>query len=212
MKENNKFKLKQRLKDIPYSLGAASLAIIFGLGQGIITMAGVAPVSKKTGKKMGIAGSVNWAIENSRDFVSDYIEIKKTLKDLTENNSRVILHRLQKKGLVEKKNNEFKLTFLGKRYFKKINEEISSRKKWDNKWRIVFFDIPEKLRKERAWLRFQLYGLGYQPLQKSVFLGKFSLTEDIFREIIIRKLNNFIRIITVGEIDDEKILETFNKN
>ena len=96
------------------------------------------------------------------------------------------------------------------RYFKKIKQNnIEKKKEWDGKWRIVMFDVPEKYRKERNWLRFQLFGFEYQQLQKSVFLGKWPLTEDFFSEIVKRKLNNFIRLITIGEIDDEKILKSF---
>jgi len=204
--------LKELLKDLPYSFGAASLAVILGIGQGVITVAGGIPMNKKIGKKMGIAGSTDWALRNSRDFISDYIDIKEILKNLTKNNSFVILNRLQNKGLVEKKDNKYILTFLGLKYFKRIKQKNSDReiKKWDGRWRVVMFDIPEKLRKERNWLRHQLYGLEYQLIQKSVFLGKWPLTEDFFNEIIERRLNNFIRLITVGEIDDEEILKSFN--
>ena len=204
--------LKELLKDLPYSFGAASLAVILGIGQGVITVAGGIPMNKKIGKKMGIAGSTDWALRNSRDFISDYIDIKEILKNLTKNNSFVILNRLQNKGLVEKKDDKYILTFLGLKYFKRIKQKNSDReiKKWDGRWRVVMFDIPEKLRKERNWLRHQLYGLEYQLIQKSVFLGKWPLTEDFFNEIIERRLNNFIRLITVGEIDDEEILKSFN--
>ena len=204
--------LKELLKDLPYSFGAASLAVILGIGQGVITAAGGIPINKKIGKKMGIAGSMDWAFRNSRDFISDYIDIKEILKNLTKNNSFVILNRLQNKGLVEKKDDKYILTFLGLKYFKRIKQKNSDReiKKWDGRWRVVMFDIPEKLRKERNWLRHQLYGLEYQLIQKSVFLGKWPLTEDFFNEIIERRLNNFIRLITVGEIDDEEILKSFN--
>ena|SRR3972149_558981 len=204
--------LKELLKDLPYSFGAASLAVILGIGQGVITVAGGIPMNKKIGKKMGIAGSTDWALRNSRDFISDYIDIKEILKNLTKNNSFVILNRLQNKGLVEKKDDKYILTFLGLKYFKRIKQKNSDReiKKWDGRWRVVMFDIPEKLRKERNWLRHQLYGLEYQLIQKSVFLGKWPLTEDFFNEITERRLNNFIRLITVGEIDDEEILKSFN--
>ena len=143
-------RIKEQLKDLPYSLGAASLAILFGVGRGII----------KTGEgilirdKMGVSGAFDWGMENSGDFISNYVEIKKAFKDLTENNSRVILYRLRKKGLIGKKNNEYKLTFLGLKYFKKIKQNnIKNKKEWDGKWRIVMFDIPEKIKKEREWLR-----------------------------------------------------------
>jgi len=200
-------RIKEQLKDLPYSLGAASLAILFGVGRGII----------KTGEgilirdKMGVSGAFDWGMENSGDFISNYVEIKKAFKDLTENNSRVILYRLRKKGLIGKKNNEYKLTFLGLKYFKKIKQNnIKNKKEWDGKWRIVMFDIPEKIKKEREWLRFKLFELEYRSFQKSVFIGKWPLSEELYKEIIDKKLKNHIRIITVGEIDDERIFSEFD--
>jgi hypothetical protein len=66
------------------------------------------------------------------------------------------------------------------------------------------FDIPEKMREKRDWLRNQLSNLEYKSLQKSVFIGKQPLEEVFFREIIDRNLHQYIRLVTVGEIDDEK--------
>ena len=71
---------------------------------------------------------------------------------------------------------------------------------------MVIFDIPEKKRDDRNWLRWQLIGYDYKLLQKSVFVGKQPLEENFYGEIIIRKLNPYIRLMTMGEIDDEKIL------
>ena len=200
--------LKEQLKDLPYDLGAASLAILFGVGNGFIkSLEGMLMINK-----MGPGGAFDWGMNNSRDFISDYLEIKKILKNLKENNSRVILHRLRQKNLIEKKNNQFKLTSLGVKYFNKllkINDKKES-KRWDGKWRIVMFDIPEKIKNERYWLRFKLFELGYKTLQKSVFIGKYPLTEELYKRILVKKLKNYIRIITVGEIDDENIFLKFN--
>ena len=71
------------------------------------------------------------------------------------------------------------------------------------------FDVPEKIKKEREWLRFKLFGLEYKPFQKSVFIGKWPLSKELYKEIIDKKLKNHIRIITIGEIDDEKIFSEF---
>lgn len=197
-------RIKEQFKDLPYSLGAASLAILLGVGQGII----------KTGEgilmsnRIGVGGAFDFGIGNSRDFISDYVEIKELLKNLKKNNTKVILYRLQQKGLIEKNNEQYKLTLLGLKYFKKIQKN-NKKKEWDGKWRIVMFDVPEKIKKERDWLRFKLFELEYKPFQKSVFIGKWPLSKELYKEIIDKKLKNHIRIITIGEIDDEKIFSKF---
>jgi CRISPR/Cas system-associated endoribonuclease Cas2 len=201
--------LKEQLKDLPYSLGAASLAILFDIGRGIFK-AGEGILEAKS-RKMGVGGAFDWGMKNSGDFVSDYFEIKMAIKNLTENNSRVILHRLEKKGLVEKSDRDYRLTSLGLKYFKKIKQSNDeNKKKWDSKWRIVSFDIPEKIKREREWMRFKLFEAGYKTLQKSVFIGKRPLSRELYKEILSRRLKDYIRIITFGENDDEEIFSKFN--
>ena len=99
-----------------------------------------------------------------------------------------------------------KIFFLSKEG-KKLFEYIGLRrkaldKKWDKKYRLVIFDIPEKKRVDRNWLRGELYLLHYTQLQESVFISKFSLTEDIIIEIQKRKMNKFVNYLLVDKIFD----------
>lgn len=50
---------------------------------------------------------------------------------------------------------------------------------WDRKWRLVILDIPEKQRLLRNKIRRILYRLGFQQIQKSVFVYPFECTEEI---------------------------------
>lgn len=126
---------------------------------------------------------------------------------LRENSARTILWRLEKKGLVNKSAKQYELTALGLsvvKTFQSSREEPEWR--WDGKWRVVMFDIPEKRREHRERLRRALIELEYEPIQKSVFIGKRPLAEDIYEEILAGGLRHCIHILTVGEIDDEKSL------
>ena len=133
----------------------------------------------------------------------DYYE---SLERMRKESLRTALWRLEKKGLLQRNRKETRLTTLGRALFKKAAKQQTDQK-WDGKWRIVAFDIPEKLRRERDWLRRQLHFLAYMPLQKSVFIGKFPLPEDTFREMQEYHLTDSVRLMTVGEIDDETLLE-----
>ena len=53
---------------------------------------------------------------------------------------------------------------------KLTKSKLRNRKKWDGKWRIVVFDIPEKKKAAREALRKKLKDLGFVELQK-VFLS-----------------------------------------
>ena len=50
------------------------------------------------------------------------------------------------------------------------NIKLKEAKKWDGKWQIVLFDIPENLKKSRDALRRLLKKTGFIEFQKSVFI------------------------------------------
>ena len=50
---------------------------------------------------------------------------------------------------------------------------------WDEKWRMVIFDIPENIKAARDALRFKLKKLGFHELQKSVFVYPFNCEDEI---------------------------------
>lgn len=53
-------------------------------------------------------------------------------------------------------------------------------RKWDGKWRILIFDIPEKRRHLRDMLRDRLVRLGFVNIQKSVWLTPYPC-DDVIR-------------------------------
>lgn len=59
------------------------------------------------------------------------------------------------------------------------NLTVDKPHKWDGKWRIVFFDIPEKKRKARNALREKLRDLGFCEMQKSVFVLPYECQDEI---------------------------------
>lgn len=89
-----------------------------------------------------------------------------------------------KTGYIEKviKNSEvyFRLTNLGE---EKIVRDFPilalQNNPWDRRWRIVVFDIPEKTRKTRDYLRAKLYELGFGMLQESVWITPFDIVADL---------------------------------
>lgn len=119
------------------------------------------------------------------------------------------IKRLQKQGIVKIENNKTFLSNLGRKLLEKIKiRNKTLNKKWDGKYRLVIFDIPEKKSITRNWLREELYLMNYSQLQKSVFVGKYLLTEDIIKDIKLRKIEKFVNYLLVDKIyDDSKILK-----
>lgn len=111
------------------------------------------------------------------------------------------LKRLRERGLIDFVSDEnlaYRLTNKGKQ--KAIWESVTIKdEKWDGKWRLVIFDIPEKRKQARNLLRSSLKEWGFVHWQKSVWATKANCT---------KALRNFIR--QVGIEDWVIVLESDN--
>lgn len=56
---------------------------------------------------------------------------------------------------------------------------VKPMRKWDNKWRIVIFDVPEKSKALRNFFRKRLKQLGFFRLQQSVFVHPYPCFDEI---------------------------------
>lgn len=106
-------------------------------------------------------------------------------KELKKASIAKALQRLREGGFVDfidDKELMLKLTDKGRE--KAILAQLQSPGgKWDGKWRIVIFDIPEKRRSARDLLRHNLKDWGFTPWQKSVWVAKKDCTK-LLREYI----------------------------
>lgn len=74
---------------------------------------------------------------------------------------------------------------------------------WDGKWRIVVFDVPERLRHGRNALREKLKELGFYELQKSVLVFPYSCEDEINFIIEYFRLRKYVRFGTLAVIDND---------
>lgn len=59
------------------------------------------------------------------------------------------------------------------------NMNIPRQKKWDKKWRVVMFDIPETKSKIRQEVSFKIKDIGMMAVQNSVFISPFPCKKEI---------------------------------
>lgn len=83
-------------------------------------------------------------------------------------------------------------------------EEIEIRRPvhWDGKWRIVMFDIPEKIKKVRDALRMHFKRMGFYEFQKSVFVHPYPCDKEIEYIMEFYGARRHIRFIVATEIDN----------
>lgn len=72
--------------------------------------------------------------------------------------------------------------------------------KWDEKWRLVIWDIPEKKKKVRDTLRFKLKYLGFTKLQDSVWFSKKNCTKELREYIRKIGISDWVKVIESDNI------------
>lgn len=91
----------------------------------------------------------------------------------------------------------------------KFNELKTKKDKWDNKWRVIFFDVPEKQRFARDVLRSKIKNLGFYELQKSVFVFPYKCENEIEFVIENYKMTKWVRFGVLEKIDNDVYLRKF---
>lgn len=79
-------------------------------------------------------------------------------------------------------------------------------KKWDSKWRIILFDIPENKKLARQALGKLLRKANCFPYQKSVFITPFECKKEVDFLGDYFEIRNHIFLITANEIENESRL------
>ncbi len=80
-------------------------------------------------------------------------------------------------------------------------------KKWDGKWRVVIFDIPEKHKGLRDVFRMRIGQLGLYQLQESVYVSPYSCFDEVefLRELY--GVSFTVRYIVASRIEDDEYLK-----
>lgn len=126
------------------------------------------------------------------------------------------IQRLDKQKLVEIDTQDgmqiVKITDNGRRKVLKfaLDElEIKKPKIWDEKWRLISFDLPEKLSKTRKILVEYLKAWGFYPLHKSVYLHAYPCSKEIEFLRSYLGISEYLRIFVVKEIENDKQFSSF---
>ncbi len=117
-----------------------------------------------------------------------------------------LIHRLKQDGLVKKresgKNGTLLITTKGKKLLASINKEYNlSPGKYvgieSEDLKIIAFDIPEEYRRKRGWLRGTLRNLGFTMLQKSLWIGNYTVPEEFLNDLQSKELIQYVHIFSV---------------
>ncbi len=138
-------------------------------------------------------------------------EVSKEWKNINNLSLRRAITTLYKSKLILEKENPdgtttMFLTEKGKEKAITFNIEtikIMSPKRWDKKWRLVVFDIPEKKRKARDALREVLKKMEFYEYQKSIFIHPYHCRDELDYIIEFFRMRPYVRLIVSEELDNE---------
>lgn len=123
------------------------------------------------------------------------------------------LNKLKREGLVLKKKDgvisRWIITNFGKKRLIKLKKDGANEKdkpvrrryeiKPSNSLTIVSFDVPERERKKRDWLRINLFNFGFSQLQKSVWMGRVGLPPAFLTDLKFYGLISCVHIFSVDK-------------
>lgn len=128
--------------------------------------------------------------------------------------ARMTFEKLRRKRLVEiketKKGTEMVLTESGrKRVLKYRIEDLSvpKPKKWDGKWRIIIFDVPEKYKEARHSLRQKFKEWNFYLLQKSVWVSPHDCRNEVDFLIEFWRISPHVRLIETATFDGDNFMK-----
>jgi len=115
-----------------------------------------------------------------------------------------LISKLKREGLIEG-NRKLKITRYGKEKILKSRnvaevKVIKYKPEKDDATKIIIFDIPERERYKRNWLRTSLLQLGFKLLQKSVWIGKVKIPEEFIEDLKFMKIDRCVHVFSADKL------------
>jgi DNA-binding transcriptional regulator PaaX len=117
--------------------------------------------------------------------------------------------KMVKKGLLKYNGKFYELTSSGKEclhVWQFVDFKLNKPKKWDGKWRVMIFDIPEKKKRERDKIRRLFKEAGIVSLQKSVWVYPYECEDIITLLKTELGVGKDLLYLIVDEIENDRYL------
>ncbi len=130
-----------------------------------------------------------------------------------------LLFYLRRQGFIKKREinnrNFWSLTRTGIAKLNRLLERRSSIRNTEKEkdfQKVIVFDIPEKEKYKRFWLRSQLNLLGFRMLQKSVWIGDSKLPKEFLKDLHRLKLLRCVHIFGTSKGGTLDLIELQKEN
>ena len=172
--------------------------------------------------KFQVTDQFLWLVYNFGDTISDLLyagrprglqdlnfEAKKFWRDIEKKKNKKQFKRfigyLKEKGYVKEDGSGAKkailLTKKGEQKALGLDcKLVEKEKRRDGKWIMIMYDIPEKKKRQRFFLRRDLKELGYKKLQNSIWICPYNVYKETEKVIGGYLLNSYVKIFLIEEI------------
>jgi len=147
-------------------------------------------------------------LPNAPQMLKPLIKWRKNWDKINSKRIYEAIRRLNQKRFVEliEKGDKLyiEITDSGKRLVKNCdydNLQLPKLKKWDKKWRLIIFDIPNEKRRERQTFSTKLKEIGLYPLQKSVFIYPYECRDEVDFICEFLSISRYVNYCVVDSLD-----------
>ncbi|MFA6076908.1 MAG: hypothetical protein WC735_02425 [Candidatus Paceibacterota bacterium] len=114
----------------------------------------------------------------------------------------IFISKMKHDGLIETENNKFKISGKGIDKLNKLRNNLPGRfyeRNHKGNSVIISFDIPERLRRKRNWLREVIRNFGFRMIHQSVWMGKGKVPKDFIEDLENLKILEFVEIFEISK-------------
>ena len=134
-----------------------------------------------------------------------FSKLNKPKKEEIEKRKRrlgIFISKMKHQGFIQESNGKFSISKQGKQKLNKLKSALPGRHyekiKIPNPI-IISFDIPEKMRGKRSWLREVIKNLEFKMIHQSVWIGHTKIPRDFILDLENMKILEFIEIFKINK-------------
>lgn len=170
---------------------------------------------KIAAERSAVFASAQFLLDAISDQITSNVGKKNFPNRLTAHHIQKSLHYLKRKNFIAfPGKGRFTITAKGKARLSKIKlDKIKVVKpgKWDGKWRLLTFDIPEEKTRLRDYFRKRLKEIGFYHFQRSVFVIPYPCKEEIDMMCDDLGIMPNVHLITAERFEgDEDLVKKYN--
>ena len=142
-----------------------------------------------------------------RDAVNEFIRMRRIPEHRRSQTYNNMLY-LRRRGYIHFKP-FLKPTLKGKEFLsvgELLNLKLPRPVKWDGKWRMVIFDVPNEKNDMRLAFKDKIKSLGFRMVQRSVWVYPYECGREIDRLRTFYRIRDYVTYAIVQEIEDNASL------